>query len=147
MKPFFIPVKTIWDNQTGGNPSSNLDKKSGMICFTFHPFYIPDKESYYQEYGNNLDVFGYNIELDSIDYDKHGQSLKVYLNFKEIPEGTTDVVPIALILGCLALIGVGIVGIELLTKIQGVFKMPVIYLVLAVALVIGSTSLVKAVKS
>jgi len=138
-----IPIKTVWSR---GQPEPAAGELIGKIRFTFdlpiNPFGMDRIR-----FDRRVDVAGFTILVHSGEW-RNGKAHLITTIDRAGNNGgeTATAIPIGLIVGALAIIGIGAIGIAVLSKVERVVELPAFPILAAVVAIIALPKLIKGLK-
>lgn len=123
-----LPVRTLWQRDSGIDPEAmSSEMERGTLRFTFGGFGIPMPnvlDGDRMDYGNTFEAAGYHIVIRYIEYkDQDGGVYHCYVDVTKLPpDNPVPLIPI--IAGLAAALGLGIIGLLLLSKVEAILEVP-----------------------
>lgn len=137
-----IPIKTVWKK---GDPYPG-EISTGKLRFVFgggipNPF----GESKKRKFNRSISIAGYDIIIDEATWENG--NINIIIDIKNTPGGVGTALPIGLIVAGLITIGIGVIAIELLNRVEKVLELPIIPIVAGVIISFTLPNLIKSFKS
>lgn len=135
----YIPIKTLWKRGDTLPENAQLDFGKGRARMTFGGKFLPLGWAYRQYFGDakhydldeSFNAAGYQGVIERVGLNEDS-SVYFIIHITRVPnpgDPAPDVIPLVAIVGALAAIGIGIIVIAMLSKVEAILKLPTAYLI------------------